>query len=75
MLIYFPLAPMSFYPVFRAFAPLIARHIRDRIKFFGADTYQWKPYILSMIPPDQIEPQFGGTRRLAEDSDDEASSS
>ncbi|OXA51833.1 SEC14-like protein 4 [Folsomia candida] len=54
--------PMSFYSVFSLFAPLMKKHVRNVIKIYGPDKRQWKPAILSLISPDQIEQQFGGTR-------------
>lgn len=56
---------MSFFSVFRLFAPLLKKHVRNVIQIHGTDKRRWKAAILSLVPPDQIENQFGGTRIYA----------
>jgi len=40
---------------------------KDAMEIYGSDKKEWLPKILELISPDQIRPQFGGTKKDEED--------
>ncbi|OXA58587.1 Patellin-4 [Folsomia candida] len=54
--------PASFEIVLAAVRPVMSKETREALVIFGTNKQQWRRYILSMVPPDQLDHQFGGNK-------------
>jgi hypothetical protein len=54
--------PGGVQPLIELFLPLVSKLSLDQAKLFGYDKKEWSKAILETIEPDQISPQFGGTK-------------
>jgi len=42
--------------------PYLSGENREALKVYGFNKHEWQPKILSLIPANQIRPEFGGTK-------------
>jgi len=42
--------------------PYLSGENREAFKVYGFNKHEWQPKILSLIPSDEIRPEFGGTK-------------
>jgi len=42
--------------------PYLSGENREALKVYGSNKQEWQPKILSLIPSNQIRPEFGGTK-------------
>jgi hypothetical protein len=60
--------PRRALPVFDVLLPFASPETRNALKIFGTNRTEWTAYIRTIIPPDQLTYQFGGTKKLPEAS-------
>jgi len=56
------LAPDMADIVVELLVPYLSGDNREAFKTYGFNKQEWQPKILSLIPSDQIRPEFGGTK-------------
>jgi len=56
------IAPDMAHFVVELLIPYLSGENRDALKVYGFNKQEWQPKILSLIPSDQIRPEFGGTK-------------
>jgi len=55
-------APRIFENVVKIVWPVLSEHSRSIFTLYGFDKNEWKEGILKIISPEQLQPQFGGTK-------------
>ena len=56
--------PALFVPLLNTFKAFVVNSEGGSIQSFGSNTSEWQPEILKYIAPDQLAPNFGGTKRV-----------
>jgi hypothetical protein len=56
------LAPPVLQTVLETVRPVAGQNLRSAMKIFGTEQRVWKKYLLSIIPPDQLDMSMGGTK-------------
>ena len=54
--------PSSFESILELAIPLMSPEYRNALKLFGDNKAEWSNWLLTIISPDQLSPQFGGIR-------------
>jgi hypothetical protein len=56
--------PPIFNALLEVLKPFMAEHTRKSLEFYGFDKEKWKKIVLDEISPDELPPQYGGTKQI-----------
>jgi len=61
-------APAAFDVLFQALKTVMSKETQDAVRIYGYDRRVWQTKLLEVVPADQLDEAFGGTRNKFQSS-------
>jgi len=56
------IAPAVFDTALRVVINFVSEELKNSLKVFGTNKAEWQKYLFEIIPPEQLDVNFGGTK-------------